>query len=79
MNKEFFFSQAITKPSAHDTGNYSCIVQTFQSFDEKTAPLIIIDPESSMNLTFQVDEVERILYVECSVLSIYKISDIEIT
>ena len=74
-----FLSKAILGPSAYDTGNYSCIVQTFQSFDEKTSPLIIIDPKTSMNITLQTDHENDFVYIECTVLNIYKIYDIHIS
>jgi len=74
-----FISKAILSPSAYDTGNYTCIVQSFQSFDEKTSPLIIIDPKTSMNITIQLDHNNDHVYIECTVLKVYKISDINIS
>ncbi|XP_053679059.1 uncharacterized protein LOC128729709 [Anopheles nili] len=61
---------ALMHPSQDFAGKYSCSVQTFQSFDIKSADLFIIVPESAFTLKYYRD-LNDLVTVVCSVFGIF--------
>ncbi|CRL04497.1 CLUMA_CG017577, isoform B [Clunio marinus] len=66
----------ITKPLLTDSGNYTCSVQTFQGADRKTDEIQIIDPEDSIDLSYQF-EADGMVKLKCSVYNIYPVPEVD--
>jgi hypothetical protein len=60
----------IREPLSTDSGMYTCDVQSFVSNDRKMANLLVIDPEDSLTLTYDILNDDTIS-VKCSATNIH--------
>jgi hypothetical protein len=67
----------ILKPSTSDSGNYTCNVQSYDSFDKKTAEMIVYDPADSVDLKYTIDQLDQVVNLECVVTNIYPYPEIK--
>lgn len=70
-------AMVIKDVSVLDTGNYTCDIQTFVGFDKMTSKMVVIHPEQSINLKYNIDNVEQIVSLECTIYNIYPLPDVK--
>lgn len=68
---------SIINPQWNFTGEYSCSLQSFSSFDRKYGFLQVIVVETDFNLMYNVST-DGNVYINCTVRNIYPVPNLDI-